>query len=256
MSGKVFLWAAPRTLSTAFTRAMLNLDDCKVFMEPYQFAYYLGPSRTNQRYASEPINPDLTYENVTESICKEYPGKRHVFCKEMAYFFEGRFQDLQRESLKDFQHTFLIRDPKKAIQSLYRFCLSKYNPNWENFDPEGCGFRQLFELYEFVKKKMGSRPLVILADDLLKDPEKVLKSFCDYTGLTYKEGMSGWEPGVIEGWEPAPFFAAVFNSSGNGRSEKPNNLNVDNVEYPEIVQKAIEESMWYYQQLYEERFRF
>ena len=37
---RLFLWAVPRSISTAFFRAMMNRRRTKVLLEPYSRSYY------------------------------------------------------------------------------------------------------------------------------------------------------------------------------------------------------------------------
>lgn len=46
-----FLWATPRTVSTAFERMMIERGDHVVYDEPFSAAYYLGPDRRSTRFA-------------------------------------------------------------------------------------------------------------------------------------------------------------------------------------------------------------
>lgn len=49
------------------------------------------------------LNPDIIGESLIEV----------VFVKDMAYYFEGRF-DVIEELFSTAKHSFLIRDPRKA----------------------------------------------------------------------------------------------------------------------------------------------
>ena len=51
----------------------------------------------------------------------------------MAYQVENNFEIFLDE---DIQHTFLIRDPAKAVASLYRASTNPKLTGWDYFDPE------------------------------------------------------------------------------------------------------------------------
>ena len=55
-----------------------------------------------------------TYEFVKISMQEDhYPGEQLVFCKDMAYGLQGKYELLP----KGYRHTFLIRNPYRAFPS-------------------------------------------------------------------------------------------------------------------------------------------
>ena len=261
MSGKVFLWSAPRSLSSAFTRAMKNIDDCEVLLEPYFYGHISLWGYDNSRaWRHQSLDQlQLSVDKTTTLIQARSSKSKFVFAKELAKDFGlSPYYFADQKQLQSFQHTFLLRHPEMSIPSLYRI-YNKEFPDKTNIDfsNEG-GFRQIYETYQFASKNSDTPPIVILADDLLEDPEKVLKYYCDHTGLPYKEGMSRWEPGPVEGWYPAEYFVNVFRSSGIGRVKGLSNQTVinDKKEHCRTVQKAIQDNIWYFEQMYEKRVKF
>jgi len=41
---------------------------------------------------------------------------------------------------------------------------------WNYFDADEVGFKELYQLYELVVNQLGQTPVIIDADDLLKQP--------------------------------------------------------------------------------------
>ena len=175
MPTKVFLWTAPRSVSTAFERSIMELKDSKIFHEPYALSYHFGPERQSPRYLSIPVDLKASYSEMERMLSKEYDGVEILFSKDMAYAVENNFEKLSCKSLREFQHTFLIRNPRKAIPSLYKSSTNKQLTGWDYFDPEEAGFRQLYELYHYVRKTFNVNPVVIDADDLLENPKETLE---------------------------------------------------------------------------------
>lgn len=257
MSGRVFLWSAPRSLSSAFTRAMLNLDECEVLMEPY-WEHHLSlwgyQSRGWVGQTSEQLKLSADQTTAFIQSCE----KKFVFVKELPkdvgvppYYFDD-------QKLPGFQHTFLLRHPEKTIQSLYRI-YSKEFPETASIDfSDQAGFKQLYETYNFASKHSATPPIVIFADDLLEDPEKVFKYYCDHTGLPYKKNMSCWEPGPVEGWSHIEYFESLYQSSGIGKVKSSCNHAVINEkkEPCATVKKAIQDNIWYFEEMYEKRVKF
>lgn len=193
----VLLWSAPRSISTAFERSIITLSNIKVLHEPFNNVYYLGPERQSSRYDSTPVDPNETYQEVGRKLTKEYKGKEVVFSKNMAYTVENMFEIFLEPRYKSTQHTFLVRDPEKSIPSLY---LASKNPNiagWDYFDPEEAGFRQMYELYQFIAENVHPNPVVIDADDLLDHPDETMKKYCDAVSIPYQSHMTSWKPGPV-----------------------------------------------------------
>lgn len=174
MPKKLFLWTAPRCISTAFERAMFEVKDSKVFHEPYAGPYHFGPERISDRYKHQQIELDQSYNEIDKLLTKEYDVDV-VFSKDMAYAIENDYGRLLSKGLLDYQHTFLIRNPKQAIPSLYKASVNKQLTGWDHFDGHESGFKQLFDLYTFVKENIDEDPVVIDAFDLLTNPEGTWK---------------------------------------------------------------------------------
>ncbi|XP_011405766.1 PREDICTED: uncharacterized protein LOC105313771, partial [Amphimedon queenslandica] len=164
---RVVLWTAPRCLSSVFERSVRELKDVKVIYEPHQQAYFYGPERNtdgNLR-ATDDINPSATYKAADEELLKSHMDCRFVFIKNHAYFVERDYERYATEpSLK---HTFLIRHPAKSIVSLVKIRKKL------SFDisPSVNGMQQLHDLFQIVSKHTGIVPVVIDADDLVRNPK-------------------------------------------------------------------------------------
>ncbi|CAG8738453.1 7683_t:CDS:1, partial [Racocetra fulgida] len=56
--------------------------------------------------------------------------------------------------------------------------------------------KQLFDLLKDLNKQL----IVVDADDLINDPERVLKKYCELIGEEFKEEMTHWEAKPIKDW--------------------------------------------------------
>ena len=52
---------------------------------------------------------------------------------------------------------------------------------------EDVGFVQQAEIFDFVRSQTGSVPPVIDADDVLRDPRRMLQLLCDAIGVEFSE---------------------------------------------------------------------
>ena len=251
---RVILWTAPRCVSTAFERSIMTLKNSKILHEPYSAAHYFGPERQSPRYVAQETNQQATYRSISKLLQKEHDGSDFVFTKEMAYCVENKFHIFTEEGFKDFQHTFLIRHPLKAVYSLYKASTNPKLTGWDYFDPAEAGFRQMAELCDFVERHIHSNPIVVDADDLLDYPSEVMQSYCEAVGLEFEENMTSWEPGPVPEWDVwAGWHEDALKSSGFKARVKKNRSRscavFDVEDLPPEVAAVVEECMPYYESL-------
>ena len=252
---RVVLWTAPRCVSTAFERSMMNLKNSKIFHEPYSLPFYFGPERQSKRYNLEAINAKATYRSVSKLLQKEYDGVDLVFVKDMAYYIDKKFDIFLEDGFKNFKHTFLIRSPKKAVVSLYKASVNAKLTGWDYFDPVEAGFKQMFEFFQFVRSHLDPSPVVVDADDLLDNPEGIMQSYCEALGLEYQENMTKWTPGPVPDWDTwAGWHEDALKSSGfTPRKNKSRSRDGDAFvmeDMPAEAVDAIERSMPHFEALY------
>ncbi len=128
-----------------------------------------------------------------------------------------------RELLEKFHFTFLIRDPHSSIPSYYRCTLPPLVEltGWHEFDPSEAGYDELRRFFDYLREsgQVGPRfakapatsgemngngvhvngdkadieVCVVDADDLLDDPEGIIRSFCKSVGLGFESDMLNWD---------------------------------------------------------------
>ena len=136
-SKPVALWAVPRSISTAFERVFVERDDFEVLHEPFSAAYYYGEDRVSDRFAGAESKPEYSYERVVEDVFR--PREERVFVKDMAYQAK---KVLSPEFASRFVNTFIIRDPKYVLMSLYKM--------WPDFTLEETGYEDLYRLFKYT----------------------------------------------------------------------------------------------------------
>lgn len=99
--------------------------------------------------------------------------------------------------LRRFQFTFLIRHPRRSIPSYVRCTVPPLDDvtGWYHWDTAEAGYDELRRFFDFCLKEKLVDPsdlVVIDADDLLDDPESVLRAYCDRVGLDFCESMLNW----------------------------------------------------------------
>ena len=160
----VILWTYPRTISTAFERSIYMLkDQTQVLHEPLSLCYYFSSDRTTHipGYLSMPIDTNApTFEQQYRNLVAKVEGKK-IFSKDMAYYAgNAENQRIMLDTLESIKqneggcddeiiHTFLIRNPVKAVKSLFKsqLVLDIYNGQTEE---EEIGILELQALYSIV----------------------------------------------------------------------------------------------------------
>ena len=232
----------------------MNLRNCKIFHEPYSQCYYFGAERQSQRYGEQSPDPNATYRSVSKILQKEYDGKEVLFAKDMAYHIQNHFHILLEEGFKNVQHSFLIRQPKRAIPSLYKASTNPKLTGWDHFDPVEAGFRQMNELFQFVRSHLDPSPVVVDADDLLCNPEGILRSYCEALGLSFQDGMTRWNPGPVPEWDTwTGWHEDALKSSGftPRRNQGKKDGDVCGAGHlPKEVIESIEQSVLHFEPMY------
>ncbi|CAG8816447.1 40789_t:CDS:2, partial [Gigaspora margarita] len=96
---------------------------------------------------------------------------------------------LSNPQFLEMTHTFLIRNPEKSIRSLYKavnFIIDR------SFNKNAGGLAQSKQIFDFLKD-LNKQPIVIDSDDVINDPEGILKKYCELIGEEFKEEMIQWE---------------------------------------------------------------
>ena len=250
---KVILWSAPRCTSTLFEHSIGQLPEVKTFHEVFTNAAYFGEERTYNRYLDHPPDPDLKFSDVREMLETKCAEGQAIFCKEMAYSVTGRYDALPR----GYQHSFLIRHPRKAITSLYRIAVSGEVCEWNDFDPREAGFHDMWCLYEHLCGSTATPPVVIDSDELLSRPRNAMHAYCDHLGLDFQETMLQWDNAEsgerLQRWGPV-WYRTLLNSTGFATSPQTGASN--HPPLPAPIEAVIEAAQPYYEKLFARRLLF
>ena len=176
----IALWAVPRSISTAFERVFVERGDFKVFHEPFSASYYYSEKRQSDRFAHEEPKKDYGYTEVLAQLLA--PHGRPVFFKDMAYHTAGF---MSQPFVAKFTNTFIIREPKAVLASLYRF--------WPDFTFEEAGYEQLHRMFRYTLEA-GQKAVVVDASDLSEDPQGTVCAYCEKLGIPFKPEALSWEP--------------------------------------------------------------
>jgi len=186
----IFLWATPRSTSTAFEWMMRQRGDLTCFHEPFGMAWYQGPeARAPRPVPDDQKRPEARFERIWNDIL-EAAQKRPVFIKDMPHHTDHLRED---GFLNRITHSFLIRDPAKVLASLHR-SYQKLG-TFEGFEPHEISFGLQEALFNQITKRDGHPPPVLDSDDLLGNPSKMVEAYCEAMGLSFIQEALSWEPG-------------------------------------------------------------
>lgn len=199
------MWSGPRNVSTAIMYSFAQRSDTHVVDEPF-YAHYLLQSGAEhpgrgQVLDSQPKDPGIVMHNLL-SLQK----KAVLFLKNMAHHMIEMNSELNT-LLDNFQHVFLIRDPKEMLISLDK---TLPNPTLQD-----TAYPRQLELFEMVESA-GLPVHVIDSRELLKDPKFVLSALCNDLDIRFEESMLSWDSGPIpeDGIWAKHWYDNVHQSTG------------------------------------------
>ncbi len=258
----IFLWSTRRVLSTPLHRAIFQLDGIKHFCEPFALPFYFGPDRIsvqfkdNHEEVAGAWDKIPTFSEGLTNITKDYSSEGYdkVFVKEHAiYAYPDRIPD---DILCSAANSFIIRDPRKSIKSLYRQTLSKFEDSvWDRLVPDEVGYKEQWLWYDKIVNTLKQPVIVIDADDLMTNPRDVLIKYCEFVGLEFNEKMLDWSDDTGKDdapWDfiPISWVRDVKATTGFRQKDK---VQDEGVVYPSVVQDTIDANMKWYEQLYSKR---
>jgi Sulfotransferase domain len=208
MAKPIALWAVPRSLSTAFERVFVERDDLEVFHEPFSASYYYSEDRLSERYSDVEPQAEHNYERVLARILE--PREKRVFVKDMAYHARGL---IGSKFASHFANTFIIRDPKYVISSLYKM--------WPDFTLEETGYEQIYNLFRYATEVNREDVTVVDAMSFSENPTHVLAAYCEHLRIPFRTDSLSWQSREVRRWESwEGWHTDAQQSTGIKRAER------------------------------------
>jgi len=227
----IALWAVPRSISTAFERVFVERDDFEVLHEPFSDAYYYGPDRLSDRFADAEPKEGHSFEDVLANVLA--PCEKRVFVKDMAYQAKGV---LGPDFASRFVNTFIVRDPKYVLVSLYKM--------WPDFTFEETGYEDLYRLFRYATEGGGEDVAVVDAMTFSENPEGVLAAYCEHLEIPFRSGSLSWESRDVEHWDS---WEGWHDAAERSTGIKPATRR--DPELPEELEEVYERCLPYYYEL-------
>ena len=217
------LWAVPRSTSTAFERMMSHRGDHDCVHEPFGEVWYSIGNATRPPDSHVQPRPELSYESVWEDLVSK-ARQGPVFMKDFPHYVTHMHDWVAPTAGPDgadvpffdaFNHSFLIRDPAKALTSLYG--------QWTDFTLSETGFAEQRGLFDLLTQRTGAPPPVIDADDLLDDPDAVTAAWCEAVGIDFMPEALEWNTGhasEMTWYETGTWHNNLAQSTGLARQKR------------------------------------
>ena len=235
MSELIHLISGPRNISTALMYSFDSRGDTTVLDEP-MYAVYLDQHDVDHPGKEDILNSQSRdIDRVIQDVFLKNYETDYVFIKNMAH----HFIDVDPRFIYDFRNLFLIRDPKQLICS---FSQVIQNPTMQDI-----GLEHEYILYLDVLAKSKYKPIVLDSNDILSDPEGMLKALCKQLNISYTTKMLEWEAGPIDadGIWAKYWYKNVHQSTGFKKQQAKER------ELPAHLEKLYEKAKYYYDKLSE-----
>ncbi|KAI1267889.1 hypothetical protein F5Y18DRAFT_442283 [Xylariaceae sp. FL1019] len=304
----IFLVTHPRACSTAFERVFLTrAEDIQCVHEPFSDAYHWGPEKLTERYENVEVLraekglEEYTYRAALDAIDDARSQGKRVFVKDMGKCLLPLHGDtpwiapslrskskcnslmmreyagigvpnptvLPLQQLAKFQYTFLIRNPRKTIPSLYECSTppKSLTTGWHGFKAEDAGYKDMRRLFEYLVRvgligpNTTNEICVVDAEDLLECPEDIINQYCASVDVPFDPSMLRWSSeyeqkrakDLFKNW--APFHDVVLRSTSlQSRRPNPTTPEADVKKWTQkygsqgaaIIQQNIEDNMEHY----------
>ncbi|MBB2940597.1 hypothetical protein FB565_000301 [Actinoplanes lutulentus] len=207
----VFLWAHPRSLSTAFLRMMLERGDFLVVHEPLSSIVVQGYAIVDGEKVGTPAE--------LLDLIEQLSAVQQVFVKETTEYLYDVVADPRLPRLAT--HSFIIRHPARAIASHYAM-----NPLLTCHE---IGYRHQLEIFDLLRRGAAGPLPVIEAERLLDDPHRTVRAYCRAVGIPFLPQALTWQPSERREWSrTAPWHRDAARSTGFRAPDRHYAQTVDN----------------------------
>jgi hypothetical protein len=215
---RIAMWSPPRARSTMMMRVFEALG-CAVFDEPF-YAYWLKTlNKTDDPgYRETLAHHETDWRRIVDLVLGPIPdGREWYYQKHMAIHM---LEEVDLGWMREVRNGFLIRDPAEVIASMSAFrALEPRNEADVAAAAQLVGIPQLRRIFDRACDIAGGPPPVIDANDVLRDPARILGGFCAAVGMDFDPDVPlRWAPGRHPqdgAWADA-WYGKVYETTGLG----------------------------------------
>jgi len=166
-------------------RAWEHRPDTAVVDEPF-YAHYLvhvdaGHPGRDRIIASQATD----WTEVVDMLLGPVPGGRRIFYqKHMCHHF---LPGMEGDWLAQLDNVFLLRDPTAMLASLAKVL--------DRPVLRDTGLEQQWHLFQIIRDRTGTTPMVIDSVDILKNPGAALSTLCRLLDIEFTDAMLSWPAG-------------------------------------------------------------
>jgi ubiquinone/menaquinone biosynthesis C-methylase UbiE len=197
----VYLWSIPRSVSTAFERLFIENENFETLHEPYSESFYFSKDKQSNRYENSSLINVNCYKKITNDIKK---CKNNLFIKDMAFHLKKQYKHILFGD--NIYHTFIIREPIKALSSQYKLL--------NDFNEIEAGYSELYNLYKYINKK--TKNIFIFEGDAFRNnPKETLTNYCEFININVGDLSLEWNKKEIEDFKIwKSWHKDIINSKG------------------------------------------
>jgi hypothetical protein len=208
---RIAMWSGPRNLSTAMMRSFGSRSDTFVSDEPFYGCFLKATGAQHPMRDEVMAAMDCDWNSVLKTLRGCPPDASPLwYQKHMWHHMVG---GIDHEEFEGFKHAFLIREPERMIAS---YLAKREAAAFEDF-----GLERQVEFFDREAERLGYAPPVIDANDVLSNPEGVLRQLCEMLAIPWDPSMLKWDPGRrhTDGIWAAHWYGSVERSTSFRASE-------------------------------------
>lgn len=229
MNPVVFLWAHPRSMSTAIERIMRERGDFDCLHEPFLHYYYLERSdKKLQFFESEQEHPTSYAETRDMIFARAQQGP--VFAKDMSYYVLPEILE-DVEFCRRIRHCFLIRNPLRSIMSYYKLD--------NDVDLYEIGIEAQWQHLEGLQQIGITDSVVLEAEAVQADTATSMGLFWQALGLEYCAQAFNWQQdSTPQDWQYVQGWHQSVSRSKGIRASSADEDQQAATEFAELTDKA------------------
>jgi len=203
---RVAMWSGPRNISTAMMRSFGNRPDCAVIDEPFYGAYLAATGLAHPMREDVIASQPSDWRVVVNHLHGPAPDAKPIWYQK--HMTHHMIPDFGRDWIDACVNVFLIRAPEAVLAS--------YARKREDFTLEEIGLPAQVDLFNRAADRLGRAPAVVEGQDVLADPEFMLRALCDACAIRFDPAMLAWPRGrhPSDGVWAAVWYDAVEASTG------------------------------------------
>lgn len=202
---RIAMFSGPRNISTAMMRSFENRTDTEVVDEPFYAAYLLNSGAQHpMREAILHAQPTGFDEVLAQLRAQPTNGAKYFFEKHIAFHFPT---DQHWDWINEAKVFLLIRSPIEMAAS--------YVKKYDDYSPIGDSFRIQKAILSHCLEHGMACP-ILSAEDILINPEGMLRELCGILSIPFSNRMLSWPAGPRRSdgvWAPH-WYDRVVQSTG------------------------------------------